>query len=122
MVHLSTQGDRIFGLMGDQRTDLRFEPLPGGVRIEGVFAGEGGALAMTPERIVGRIGLCVWDLWRRDPEALGYDGRAVDRNRTALLLAVPGQLRRQSTEEQAAYLTLFLMNLCEGSGSIRVVD
>jgi hypothetical protein len=113
-VHLSTRGSRLIGMVGIEPTELTVEDHPQALVVRGSFGGDSGVIALTGGHVVGRIGRCVYDLRRRDPRAVDYEGVSDDAERRPLRFRVPADLAARPAAERAAFLALFLMWTCGG--------
>jgi hypothetical protein len=104
----SSQDDRIFGTIGSVSTELYFEQTPEGFILEGLYAGRLGTLTITPQRLVGSVGGCAYDLERGGPEG-AYQGRRSCRGAiSGVQLAFPTELVRRSLADRAVLLAVFL--------------
>jgi hypothetical protein len=119
-VNLSTRGDRIVGMVGVVPTAITVEDHPNALLVRGSFAGDSGLVALTDARMVGRIGTCVYDLRRRGPEAVYYEGRSNDHERRPVMFRLPADLKARPAQERAAFLSLFLIWTCGRSATMAV--
>jgi hypothetical protein len=105
----SSQDDRIFGTVGSVSTELYFEQTTEGFILEGLYAGRLGTLTITPERLVGSVGGCAYDLERGGPASGWYHGQRSCRGAiSGVQLAFPAELVRRSPAERAVLLAVFL--------------
>jgi hypothetical protein len=116
-VNLSARGNRLVGLVGEQVTELQVEPLPGGFRIGGSFGGDPGAITLTGDVLVGRIGMCVYDFRRSGSDGTWFVSRPARRDHSWVQLSVPSQLGARPLADRAAMLAFFLMHTCGRPGT-----
>jgi hypothetical protein len=121
-VNLSTRGNRIVGMVGNLPTVLRVEDHPSALLVRGSFAGAGGLIALSDSRVVGRIGTCVYDLRRRGPDTVYYEGRTNDSERRPLMFRLPDDLKARSPQERAAFMALFMLWTCGPAPAPAIID
>ncbi len=112
VVHLSTRDGHVSGMIGIETSDFVVEDHPGVLLVRGRLGGDGTTLAISDGGVVGRIGLCVYDLRRAALPDPWYTGIATDDEHTPLQLRLPPALLGRPPVERGVFVTLFLMSLC----------
>jgi hypothetical protein len=105
----SSPDDRIFGTVGSVATELYFEQSDESFLLDGLYAGRLGSLAISPERLVGSVGACEYDLECGHASAARYHGRRSCQGAiTGVLLTLPPALLSRSAADRAVLLAVFL--------------
>ncbi len=108
IVDLRIEDNHIVGSAGRGPTDLYVEEANNSLKIRGSYGGKLGEIELTPEKLVGVVGTCQYDL-ARPKGAVWYTGRrSCDVAMSGAELALPTAFEARPVAERALLLAVFL--------------